>query len=348
MLHREYTIEDLVEVHPLHGFSRRYFRSDSSLYSYNEENLEVAANLSKPRKERGKWWSGKLAATTTDISFDELLKFYAHPQRYFVNESLGVKLANISESVEESESFTITGLQNYHADRIILDAILKEKNLKEVERKLRADGIWSLGNPGELFFREKERELTDFSTRLEKLELGSPQEDIEFEIAVGLYTLKGKLSHIYERGVVYIRYAKLKGKDLLTWWLHYLVAKEIGLKNDVVYLQMKDAEIYTAHQGQQGPTLEEMLDIYIHGLAEPSSLLLRPGVEYCRQTLSKRATLPPLQKARKIFREDLDKGYEPVWSLLFGDASEDNVISEDFVALTEKTLLPLWRMLESG
>ncbi len=348
VLHRKYKIEDLVEVHPLHGFSRRYFTNESSLYSYSEENLEVASSLGKSRKEKEKWWSGKLEATSTDISFAELLKFYAHPQRYFVNESLGVKLADIGVSVEESESFSITGLQTYHADRTILDSILKEKNLKEVERKFRADGTWTLGNPGELLFLQKERELTDFSSRLEELGLGSSQEDIEFEIAVGPYTLKGKLPNIYERGIVYIRYANLKGRDLLAWWLHYLVAKEIGLKYDVVYLQMKDAEMCTDQQGQQGPTLVEMLDIYIQGLAEPSSLLLRPGVEYCRQTLSKRATLPPLQKARKVFLEDLEKGYEPEWSLLFGEVNEENVISEDFVALTEKTLLPLWRMLESG
>ena len=348
VLKKEYKVGDIVETHPLHGFSLKYFSADSSLYSYDDKYLEVASCLTKPRKARGAWWSGKLDTSVSDISYSDLLQFYAHPQRYFVSQSLGVKLAHETQMVEESESFSSTGLQGYMADRFILDALLREKDINEVERKLTADGLWSLGSPGELIFQEKKEELLDFSLRLEHLELGEIQEDIDFAVPVGPYTVKGRLSQVYEQGVLYLRYAKLKGQDLLTWWLHHLIAKEVDHGCKDVYLQMKDAALCTAHQGDPGPVLEDLVEVYLRGLAEPCALFLRPGVEYCRQTLSKRATVSPLEKARLTFRNDLERGYEPVWSLLYGDAGEEEVLGEDFVMLTERILLPLWRMVENG
>ncbi|MDP3695313.1 MAG: exodeoxyribonuclease V subunit gamma, partial [Desulfocapsaceae bacterium] len=107
-LQLSYGIEDPVQRHPLQPFSARYFQG-SNLFSYNDHNCEVAKALAHPLPPSPSpepWWSDSLPDDDNRIvNITELLSFFAHPQKWFVRNRLGIRLDTDAELPEESELF---------------------------------------------------------------------------------------------------------------------------------------------------------------------------------------------------------------------------------------------------
>ena len=85
--------EYLVTKHRLQPFSPEYFRPDSALFSYSNENYSAAVRkiditrkpapfIDEPLAEPGNEWKS--------VSIRRLCEFYANPAQYLVRERLGV------------------------------------------------------------------------------------------------------------------------------------------------------------------------------------------------------------------------------------------------------------------
>jgi exodeoxyribonuclease V gamma subunit len=341
VLENHYQAKGLVEQHPLHGFSSRYFAEGSRFFSYSEADYLAACKRGERREESTPWWRGSISVEQGDIDPDDMLRFYSNPQLYFVQRRLGVYLGEDGPLPEESEVFESLGLQSYGVNQLILKEMAQNTDAGQLKRRLCLDGLWPLGTPGEIAFAERKKEVRIFATRLENEAMGQALPDLECNLTVGPYRLAGRLSNRFEGGILLARYADLRAKDILRGWLHHQIGTALGA-SACTKIVMKNSLIHFREGDCQGPGLEKLIDVYMRGKSRPSKLLLEPGLEYCRQKLSSRARISPLQKAGNCLRTCLDNGYEPAWSLLYRNLEDESVIDDEFVEMTEQILLPLW------
>ncbi|MFN2353745.1 MAG: exodeoxyribonuclease V subunit gamma [Desulfopila sp.] len=348
VLEEHYGVDDLTEFHPLHGFCRRYFTQDSTLFSYSRTNYEVARRLQEPGEDPRPWWRGTIDGDEQCIGLTDLLSFYSNPQRFFVQHCLGIGLGDEDVVPEESEPFVLEGLHSYAVDQILLDKVLRDNDPARLYSRLCHDGNWPLGTPGALAFREKSAQLYQFAERIKHKDMGRQQADVAIDIHVGSFRIVGTLGNLYENGLLLCRYAKLRAADLLRSWLFHHVACIHGRLAERTTLVMKDYEVCWKGSDMQKPDLEELLMCFREGRKAPSRLLLEPGLSYCRQLGKKRATVAPLDKARQDLRNTLENGYEPAWQLLYQNVALQDVINTTFAELTEQLLLPLWKECRNG
>ncbi len=346
-LEKDYSLKDIVVKHPLHPFSIKYFSNSSeNLYSYSEENCQIATSLRKREEGDAGWWRGTIEEGLERINIADLLSFYRNPQLFFVQNCLGVRLGEESLFPEERETFAVEGLDSFIINHQILEKVLQDENLEDYRLLLSAEGRWPLGVPGDQAFNEKCDELTRFATIVKEEEMGQRLVDVEIDLCIGHYHLVGKLSNIYEGGVQIIKYTDLKGKDLLAAWIHHVICKKLDGES-VTKLIMKDGVVTFDNPEVTQPGLEDLIVHYIEGCSRPSRFYIEPAFQYCRQKMSKKARVSPLYKAQTTLLTSIENGYEPAWSLLNSKA-EIVVLDEVFENLCEQVMMPLWSVANGG
>jgi len=333
--------KDFVVKHPLHPFSRKYFAAegDRKLFSYNEYACRTAGILQQGEKPQPRWWSGEWARQIGTVQFDDLIRFYRNPQKFFIRDCLAVQLDAVDDLPDEREIFELSGLDRYQAEQEMVRWQLGGKT-DDFYRKLQIEGKWPLGTPGQLAFAEKQPEIEKFVAGIHRLEMGERLPDMPIDLAVGQFRLQGTLSNLYEGGVMLIRYGRLRGADLFSGWLHHLVNSRIrpSVRTSIITAE----SIVTFSGAEKQPGLETLLSLFAAGCCCPSGLYIEPAFAYARQQSSNWAKSSPLDKAVQDMNKRLQNGYEPEWQLLLGEASGENVLGEEFERLCREIVCPIW------
>ncbi|MBW2658302.1 MAG: exodeoxyribonuclease V subunit gamma [Deltaproteobacteria bacterium] len=342
LLAGSYGVESLVAVHPLHPFNVKYFteRRDDNLFSYNRYYCTTAENLQKEIVPPVPWWQGELEGEIERISFKDLLAFYRNPQDWFVRNCLGINTRGDRELPEETESFKPGGLDGYMIEQNIIRHYLQEEDTDFLAR-IQAEGFWPLAGPGSLLYRQKMDELSPFIDSVRNQGMGAAVADTIFELDVGTFVLSGTLENLYENGIMLFRYARVKGKDLLSVWIHHLVANCLFRERKSV-LVAADAVFSFSAQNQM-PDLELMLKHFAEGCRRPSSFFVEPALSYCDQLMKKNTKVSPLEKAGKTLQTSLEKGYEPSWDLLLRGNRDEPVLGSDFEDFCLEIMNPIRR-----
>ncbi len=328
------------EQQMLYNFSSEYFREDSSLFSYDQRACQVARMLQNRQEEKRAWWSGTLDEVDTVVELYDLLAFFKDPHTYFVEKCLGIGFSENRGEPENAERFAVNGLVKYEVDQILLETCMTGDDVTGLPSKLGQQGRWPLHSAGQFQFDREYGEIKSFVQEMNVAELGRKREDISFELKVGGHILKGKLSHLYEHGMLIYAYKKFWGGDLLRAWLYHLLVRELEIFCDT-RMCCKDQTISFSADAP-GPDLADMITLFIQGSRQPSPLFVEPCLAYCKNFLSKRAKIPPLTKAQETFRDGLEKGYHPSWQYLFGHLPVEEVIGSSFEEVCKRYYLPIW------
>jgi len=342
LLETSYGAGDMVVSHPLHPFSRKYFAGGGSdkLFSYNDYYCRTAVALQEGVQPKDGWWQGRIEGEVATLHLADLLRFVANPQKFFVTDILGIRLDLGAELPEERELFQSTGLDRYLVDQHLLQLGL-DGRLSSGFTTVVAEGRWPLGAPGALAFSEKSRAIESFLVRVEAQQMGQKQAGLPVDLALGGYQLVGTLSNIHEQGILLLRFGKLRGRDLLTGWIHHLLAQRLrpGAVTRIVAL---DTTIGFDTQSE-GPDLLRLLALFVEGCCRPLPLFLEPGLVYARQEANPKSRTAPIDKAMAAYRASMDKGYELEWALLYSNRAAEEVLDAEFEELCLEILCPLWR-----
>jgi len=333
-----YRAGHLVVRHPLHPFSSRYFTGrESGLFSYDEKYCRVARRIHDPDRQGQGWWSGVRQMEIQEIDVRELFAFYRNPQRFFVRSCLGIRLDTGPEVVPDSEPFAQEKLEEYAINHDIIERLLAGTDPVSIQTKLQAATRWPLGEPGRIVFRQRVEELQRFVTHLERAGLGDRSDDVEIDLEVDGYRLRGWLGNIYESGILLYRYANLDGRDLLTGWLHYLLHEyQTGKAVDVVMCGRDRNYTFSAGCGTE-PGLEILVQTFVDGCRAPSPLYLEPGMAL----LKKQESPAALDAAISALVRYLERGYDPETLLLLSGCEVETVLGEPFIAATQAILAPV-------
>ena len=335
--------KDIVRHHPLQPFSRRYFTGeDRRFFSYDGQACATAERLAEPLAEGTPWWTGQLAGREDGVvPLAELFGFFVNPQKWFVRNRLGIRLDLDEDLPEESEPFAVSPLEAYAIDREIVRSMLAGESEGIFFERLRAEGRWPLGRPGELMYDRKKEELADFAARIKEQDMGARLPDLPVDIEVGGIRLKGLLANVYEEGILLTRSASCKGRDLLHLWLHGLLAGMLLGEGKRVVAVLRDRDLRCTTAAGSRPDLSRFIEIFQAGCRSVSPLYVEPAWAYAQQRASK-GTVPPLLAARKKWQDSMEKGYEPEWALLLQGLPVEEVLGEDFEELCEDVFCPVW------
>ncbi|TKB25767.1 exodeoxyribonuclease V subunit gamma [Desulfopila sp. IMCC35006] len=350
VLENGYGVKDIVVRHPLHPFSSRYFdqQSDWKMFSYDSYYCKTAAALRQGAPPPAAWWQGRRDETSDTVIFSDLLRFYANPQKFFIKDCLGIRLDTGEDLPDDREMFAVTGLDKYAVEEEMVRLALAG-TAGDVCKKIQSRGQWPLGTSGELAFVEKQRSIEEFIGRVQAQKMGGKCCDLPLDLTVGSYRLLGTLTNVYERGVVLVRFGKLRGRDLLSGWLHHLVLNRLQPMAETRIVAEESSICFKAEDiSQRRPDLDSLLDGFAEGCREPSLLYIEPAFVYARQQANPKAYIPPIDKARQLLVQSLEKGYEPEWQLLLGAQGEKVILGNAFEQLCQEIMCPVWGAADAG
>lgn len=339
-----YGVRNLVVSHPLHPFSGKYFADggDAELFSYNDYFCRTAAAMQEGSRVSGLWWQGQIARETAaraTIHLTDLLSFAASPQKFFVRDILGIRLDLGVDLPDEREVFVPSGLDSYLVDQELLCRGLGGR-ISGAFQMIQAEGRWPLGAPGELASRDKRQKIEGLLARIAALGMGMEQAAMPIDIHAAGHRLTGTLGNLYQRGVLLISLHNLRGRDLLTGWIHHLLARKLRPEADTFIVTADETICFTAESA--GPELERLLSLFSEACLRPLPLFLEPALVYARQLANSKARSGPLEKAISSYRKKMENRYEPEWALLYGETAAEEVLGDEFEALTLETICALW------
>ncbi|MDC9729694.1 MAG: exodeoxyribonuclease V subunit gamma [Methyloprofundus sp.] len=344
VMQSHYQIHNLVTQHPLQSFSRAYFSQPSDLISYAENDCATAKALLEPVDSNALWWQGQLDLDNNKtIEISDLFAFYRHPQRYFLQKQLQLRLETIEAEEPEREQFSLLGLDSYAIDQEWIEAQLQESDLSLA--KLKAQGRWISGELGEVLFNEKQNEIEQFVGKIKAKEAGEPNEPLAIDLEVSGLRLQGALAQQYSEDCLFYRHAAMKGKDFMQAWVQHLIINQVQKK--ATHLITKDAFISFLPEHIQGGELEQIIKIYQAGKARPDAFFTEAAFAYIKQQaklkVSARTTKPAIESAKESLTTSVEQVFEPELKLLYENIeSLDDFLNTDFEILCNDLLLPAW------
>ena len=238
--------------------------------------------------------------------------------------------------------FAVTGLDKYAVEEEMLRLALAGKK-NDTCRKIQTRGKWPLGISGELSFSEKQQDIDQFIARVQAQEMGEKLAGLPLDLVIDGCRLVGTLNNVYEKGVMLVRYGKLRGRDLLSGWLHHLVLNRLQPLPETRIVAEDTIVCFNGTVcSEMQPSLDYLLDCYAKGCRAPSPLYVEPGFAYAKQQASARALVPPIVKARQSYTDSLEKGYELEWQLLAGDQEVEEIIGAEFAQFCGEIMGPIW------
>lgn len=216
--------EFLVVRHPLQPWSRRYRTgSDERLFTYGGFDLQRAAPAAT---DEVAWCTGPVTPPeellAAELPFDRLQRFWNHPNRFYLQQTLRLRLRNDDDSDTDEEPFSVGNLDRWKLQAETVQRALAGRSPAPDRLALaRASGLLPVGGHGTAAFVDVDDETQEFLHQLQGHgELGRRS----LRATVGAYTLNGEIEGIGAREIVLPRIAKLKPKDRRRGWLVHLFA----------------------------------------------------------------------------------------------------------------------------
>jgi len=347
----ETLFKKIVTRHRLQPFSPWYFRSGTGLFSYSMENMLAglaeraeplpfsAARLPLSPEEAMKWQK---------LDLDSLCRFFSNTARFFIQRRLGISLADKSLLPDDRENFVLVALERYLVEQNLLKARMSGSAPGDIKPVQKALGKLPHGHVGDFHYNEMSIEVENFVSKIERFTGAGPREPIEIDLNISGFDLRGRVSEIAESGLVNIRYARKKVKDILTSWIYHLVLCHAAPRQypQTSFLICKDSAIQFKPVPESKALLEDLLGLLWWGLEEPIHFYPDTSYEYAEHKLNKSGSdQAALAKAGLKWRgSDSPKKFtkvesdDPYYDLCF---RRMDPLDEEFKKIALKVFTPL-------
>ena len=338
--------DQMVTLHRLQAFSPEYFKSGGKLFSYSRENF--AASCSRyERKDIPGLISSKLpdpAQEWKHLDIKELSAFFSNPAKFLLEKRLGIYLSERADVYDERENFSLGHLEKYVIDQEMVLNRLSGSDLKDFFLVKKASGQLPHGNVGEFVYNEMSLDAEGFVRKIEDHITGKHLDDHTVDINIAGFNLCGRLTDVYEQGLIRIQYVKAKPKYLLKTWVNHVVLCALveGRRPVKSFLLCKDAAWEFAPVSNSTDILNGLLELFWKGMSEPLHFFPESSFEYARKLLLKNQTIPAaLNYAKnKWTGNDFARGEseDPYFERCFG---KTDPLDDKFEKISEEVFAPL-------
>ncbi|MGB5328936.1 MAG: exodeoxyribonuclease V subunit gamma [Gammaproteobacteria bacterium] len=216
--------QQISRVQPMQPFSSKNFQPEEPGFDQYWYETSIQLESGRPLSQASSWPREKLAPMTdsdNEIDLAALLRFFAHPIRYFFNSRLGVRIPVQATSTDE-ENFTLQGLQKWQlGERLAENFLCGSQNDAQ---QFSAEGLLPHGRAAYSGWLSLQSE---YQTLLDQLghfrHLPSTSRTIECSLENGLL-LYGEVGACYaDLGLMHFSASKTVGsRALLSLWLNHL------------------------------------------------------------------------------------------------------------------------------
>jgi exodeoxyribonuclease V gamma subunit len=287
----ENLLKKIVTRHRLQPFSPWYFRSGTGLFSYSIENMLagmtekveplpfVPARIPLSPEEVAQWQK---------LDLDSICRFFSNPARFFIQRRLGIWLEDKSSLSDDRENFVLVTLERYLVEQNLLKARMSGSALEDFKPVQKALGQLPHGHVGDFHYNEMSIEVENFISKIECFTSAAPREPVEINLNISGFDLRGRVSEIAESGLVNIRYARKRVKDILTSWIFHLLLCH-GAPPEyprTSFLICKDSALQFKPVSESKALLEDLLNLFRWGLEEPIHFYPDTSHEYAEHKLN--------------------------------------------------------------
>ncbi len=299
--------EHVLSVHRLQAFSPHYFKKDSRLFSYSEENRDAAAYLHK-HEALAPLIKGPLPLTAPEkeelqsLDIETLARFFGNPIRFLLQQRLGIYLEETAGLADKREDFELNYLNQYLVGQNLVNCRMEGWDLNEYRQVQIAMGQLPHGKVGAFYYNELSHDVEQFVNQIESLKDKKISRTLETRIDIGECRLQVRLPEIYECGLLQVRYAKQRAQDLLRSWIYHLAFCEVAPKDlpPRSTLIFKNATWQFAPVEQHRKILVDLFRLFKVGLEEPLHFFPDASLEYVQQEQAKgKSKTKALTLARK-------------------------------------------------
>jgi exodeoxyribonuclease V gamma subunit len=345
--------------HRLQPFHPDYFSiennsDDNKLFSYSTENCAAAEALTSGLRGTSPVATRKLPVppdSYKEIELTELINFFTHPARFFLTRMIGIAPIGDTQKLSTSEPFTLKGLDRYKLENDILKKLVNNQAPEEFYQIKKAAGELPHGKVGEVQFARIVSELQRFKSNIDRLLNNLEPQTLEINLPINGFNIYGRLENITETGMVQYRYAALKPKDMIRGWINHLVFNAYNRDDctdseNTTFLAGKDKVIEYKPNPECIVYLEQLLDLYWHGLSEPLHFFPLASYAYARKIFKGGSKKAALLKAKGEWEgsaysatAEMDDPYN---YLCFKDVDP---MDDLFTVQSEKIFLPILKSL---
>ncbi len=351
----------IIQKHPLQAFSPDYYMDDN-LFSYSASQLKISRELSDGNSNVVPFMKDSLPEPDGEwkhLSLKDLVAFFQHPAKFLLQNRLGIYLREEEVLTEEREPFTLGGLNNYKVGQELLDRFFKEKPLESYQKNLQAKDMLPEGWTGQRAFQARIKEVRYFGENLNWILDQQQVEDLEVDLQINDFRLRGKLSDIYENARITYRFGRMRPKDIIDLWVKHLCLQVVkpdghpGISRLFTRHKRKDFVEY-----RLGPTedsemiLKQLLGMYWEGLQQCCYFFPESTFAYAEEIYQKNGDPESgLYKAGNKWIRNYGsypgEGEDPYNKLLLG--SENPLQQNEFKTISEQFWGPFFNaIVEEG
>lgn len=341
---------DFINVHPLHGFSRKYNSGDEALFSYLIENKTPDLNLFKADASSGQ------ELDYSNIGIADLIRFFRNPIEYYYNKVLKITYRDEDLSLPETEVFELDHLQQWNFKNDLLH-IPEEEVMDRIDPG-KKKGELPLKNMGSVALERIIEDLAPVKEQFELLTESGEEEYEDIELIVDDSKITGRIGQIYGDVLVTYSVSSSNIKYRFTAYLKYLLLSASDRKVSVAFINKK-GEVSMISLPMNKETAEqkltELVKLYKKGTEEilPYTMDLMHSLTYKSSPKDLEGVLKIGEKYMAKVKDAIDDYKYPFDDAYFlkefenGAFDDSELTAEKFYETAEIVLRPLLTLFEN-
>ncbi|RPH49609.1 MAG: exodeoxyribonuclease V subunit gamma [Desulfobacteraceae bacterium] len=340
--------------HKLQAFSKEYFKESGQLFSYSPENMLAAQSLSESGHkfiDHVPFITDPLTEPSEElkiINLESLCGFFSNPAKYLLTKRLGIYLEEKDAVLSDREDFDLGSLDRYLVNQDLVSDLEEGKTAGDyLLDAYRAEGRLPHGRAGEIFLNESVIDAGIYVKKLDEFTKGDKPSSYDADMAINGFSLTGRLTNIYDGGMLCFRYAAMKTRDILRAWIYHLVLcsyHDRGLPLNT-YLVCTDKTVKFNPVEKNVENLAVLFDLYREGLSRPLHFFPELSHEFAEQAhkrgKGKNEAVRIIEK--KWHGSDYARGVskDPYYDLCFRNTGTDGIFDDQFIKNSEAVFIPL-------
>ena len=340
-------------THPLHAFSPALFGVDVRALpdgahippqSFDGRMIPAAAKVLSESFDCPSAFTGSVPAPKRAevVYLDELVTFFQHPAKHFLNHRMKVYVKESEDSLDAREPMGLaSGLEDWAVRNTMLTQRLEGREWSEIYEHLRQSGVLPLGIPGRVNFDSLQGNVENIVERTIEVCQGPPK-GTEVHLDFGEVALVGRIDRQWGQRRVVSQVSSTRAKYKLGLWLVHMAARAANVQPAMSSLLIgkKDEVAVECHTSPEAA--REYLSglLHLYRLGQESPLLFFPETSLAYQEKIRF----PGSRSKKTPEEQGVSAARPKWRGNMKMAGDRDVHHEtlwgDFDPLVEGSTLP--------
>lgn len=261
---------EIVNQHPLHGYSKVYFNNQTKYYTYlghennNLNHFGVTVELPEPPVP----------------SLNNLIDFYNNTVKYYFNNILNIYLEEENVGIAETELFGTDNLQNWILRNDLTQ--INEDEINEYIDKAKKCGLLPLKNLAKVTVETQLDEISSMKSRYIEIKNNSDPITLEAEYQYKDNKIPVVFNNVYNSTLIELCLSKSDYKYILQAWIKHLFSIATGqnLTTFILFYNRDEIKLNPdiVSNNESAKILNKLFDYYYQGCKD--ILLFHPKAAY--------------------------------------------------------------------